>query len=48
MKKLIQTNTKEEYKYIDVDNLKQLPKLSEEKRYLEFLGGTKHVSKSSN
>ena len=41
MKELKKTNTKEEYKYIDVDNLKQLPKLSEEKRYLEFLGGTK-------
>jgi len=41
MKEIKKTNTKEEYKYIDVDNLKQLPKLSGEKRYLEFLGGTK-------
>ena len=30
-----------QYKYIDVNTLKELPKLSEEKRYLEFLGGTK-------
>ena len=41
MKELKKTNTKEEYKYIDVDNLEQLPKLNDGKRYLEFLGGTK-------
>ena len=35
MKELKKTNTKEEYEYIDVDNLEQLPKLNDEKRYLE-------------
>lgn len=41
MKKIRENITKEKYEYIDVNNLKELPKLSAEKRYLEFLGGTK-------
>lgn len=33
--------TNEKYGYIDVNNLSELPKLNNKKRYLEFLGGTK-------
>lgn len=41
MKELKKDITNEKYDYIDVNNLKELPKLNKEKRYLEFLGGTK-------
>lgn len=41
MRKVRKNITNEKYKYIDVTNLKELPKLRKEKRYLEFLGGTK-------
>lgn len=32
---------KENIEYVDVENLNELPKLKNDKRYLEFLGGTK-------
>lgn len=41
MEELKKHITKEKYNYIDVNNLKELPKLDNTKRYLEFLGGTK-------
>lgn len=32
---------KKNIEYVDVENLNELPKLKNDKRYLEFLGGTK-------
>ena len=41
MEEIKKHSTNDKYSYIDVNDLKELPKLSTEKRYLEFLGGTK-------